>query len=81
MEPTKVKIWGIISLTRSAYVKTQVVVFLILAGAFVFALIWEVPTALRQNWLWNNLTLITAGIVVLEILETYVTLRKFKDEG
>ena len=80
MEPTKVKIWGIMSLTRSGYVRMQIIVFLILGGAFLFSLLWEVPTRLSGNWLWDNLALIVVVVVALEILETYLTLGKFRDE-
>ena len=76
MEPTKVKVYGFISLTKTTYVKIQTVVFLILTLALIFSLAWGTPARLAESVFWGNLTLITVIVLILEALETYFTLRK-----
>ena len=78
MEPRKVKIYGIVSLAKSTYIRIQIAVFLVLLGAFVFSLLWKAPDELRGNFLFDKLTLVVVVIAILEILETFFTLRKFE---
>ena len=78
MEQQKVKVYGIVSLTKSVYIRIQVLVFLVLLAALVISLLWEVPDNLRGNFLFANLALIVIIIAVLELLETFFTLKKFQ---
>ena len=76
MERSKVKLLGIIPGTRSSYIKDQTVVFLVITAAFIFSLLWEPPERLRENILFDHLTLFVVIILISEVVETLFTLRK-----
>jgi membrane protein YdbS with pleckstrin-like domain len=74
MEPTKVKAYGILELTRRTYVTIQVVVFAILAVAIAGSLLLWVHVDPLFRWLmW-----VMVGIAALEVIETVVMLAKFR---
>ena len=76
MERSKVKLLGIIPGTRSSYIKAQTVVFIVIIAAFILSLMWEPPERLRENILFDHLTLFVVIILISEVVETLFTLRK-----
>jgi hypothetical protein len=89
MTPVRVKLYGLIPITRRRYV-TQLVVALTLAAALLLAwwLYW--PTvrgsleASRSEVLdgvvrfWDIAPFVILGIVVLQVIEAWVVLRRFR---
>lgn len=76
MEPVRIKYWGLIPMTRQAYVIAQVAVIIMLALLVVIGLLW--PREHRPDvWILQHFHWIALIGVVAEVLELFVMLAKY----
>ena len=75
MEEIKVKIYGLINITKKQYIITQTIVFSLLVILLILSLFYntsEVIFGIKQT--------IICIVVVLEIIETLFVFKKFKEK-
>jgi len=78
-DPVRVKVYGLFRVTRPAYVAMQLIC-LVAACLVILACytVWP-PERRPDNWFMQNLPLLMAAAVVLELGETFFVLRRFAD--
>ena len=74
MEPVRVKAYGLVPITRNAYLGIQAVGAVVLVVLYLAADYLPVPEPFRTYWRWFVLV-----IVALEVVETAVMLWKFHE--
>ncbi|WP_455216766.1 hypothetical protein [Kaarinaea lacus] len=78
MQDIKVKVYGIIDLTRNQYLMIQfiglIILLLLLAAYFYFDL------GLSEEFIFRHIDTFCYTIIVLEIVETFFVLKKFQQK-
>jgi len=72
----KVMLYSLLEISRSTYIKIQILVFACLVIAFILSLLLQMPQKFSDDIFPGNILIIIVIVAVLEILETYFTLRK-----
>ncbi|MFN4259886.1 MAG: hypothetical protein ACK4RK_11350 [Gemmataceae bacterium] len=86
MSPVRLKVYGLLHLTRRGYLMCQGVGLLVLV-ALLFSRMWlplpdpaalaDRPLAAAGMWLIHNLHWLVLGVFLIEALETYLMLRRY----
>lgn len=73
MAPTKVKAYGLINFTKKQYIVTQVIVFSLIVILFVLSSIYGL-----DKYAFGNAKAVILLATLLEIIETFLMLKKFR---
>jgi hypothetical protein len=76
--PIKIRAYGLLPLTKTAYLRVQVVAFAVFLLALIASLLVPPPAGLREYRIFEFTPLIVAALGVLEGIEMLLMLRKFK---
>lgn len=79
-DPIKIRAYGLVPLTKTAYLRVQVVAFAVFLLALIASLVLPVPAGWQEYPLFEFMPLIVAGLGVLEGIETLLMLRKFREK-
>jgi hypothetical protein len=74
----RIKAYGLVEFTKSGYVKTQAVVLPLTVVLLVFALLWQPTGVWAANPIFAYLEWWVLLVLVGEIAETGIILRKFR---
>ena len=77
MEEIKIKAYGLVHFTKKQYTITQGIVFTTLIAALVIFFVFDLSKS--ANIVLRNLHLVSIVIIILESIETYLMLKKFKE--
>lgn len=92
MPPIRLKVWGILSMTRRGYLTALVLGLVVLVGLFIWSLQIQRPKALPADakrdgqiemlfaimtWILDYLPWICLAVFALQILECWLVLRRF----
>lgn len=73
MKPTKVKAYGLINFTKKQYIITQVIVFSLIVMLFILSSIYDF-----DKYAFGNAKAVILLATLLEIIETFLMLKKFR---
>ncbi len=78
-DAVRIKAYGLVEFTKSGYLKVQSVVLAVTLILILATAVWWRPTGiLADNFFFANLAWFFVLILVLEVAETAVMLRKFR---
>ena len=76
----RIKAYGLIEFAKPGYVKTQTVVLILTVVLLVIALVWQPIGIWATNPIFGYLEWWVLLVLIAEIAETAVMLRKFREE-
>ena len=77
--PVRVSAYGLIDFTKAGYLKVQAVMLVVTVLLIVAALVWQPTGVWPSNFFFGNLEWVFPIILLAELGETAVMLRKFRE--
>lgn len=79
MNEIKIKAYGLVNITKKQYIITQTIIFIVLIAAFAVTFIYDFSAS--EDLYLKYLRSASAIIFVLEVLEAFFMLKKFKSKA